>query len=242
MWFEELDQFANAAAVRNIEQSRPARAVWRRGRPGGAPRGATAPKALGAGGGTAGTGHGAGAGEPATPLLQSGAPRPAAEEAPHTRRAGGGCGRGWIFKSFKPAARQKPLGQPVRGGAGGRGAGVPQRLPAAGVPPEWLGGAFLERAAALEQQDPEPCPRIPGPGQPGGRHGVFKNAVPPAVSEEEIAGFDRVYNGVDWGWYPDCWAFVRCACSPGRAAAGVFASAPPAAPPTPKPRRWCGRF
>lgn len=29
------------------------------------------------------------------------------------------------------------------------------------------------------------------------------------MNDELVGGFDRIYNGVDWGWYPDPWAFNR---------------------------------
>lgn len=30
------------------------------------------------------------------------------------------------------------------------------------------------------------------------------------ITDEEIQTFDNVVNGVDWGWYPDPFAFIRC--------------------------------
>lgn len=29
------------------------------------------------------------------------------------------------------------------------------------------------------------------------------------LTDAEVANFDRIYQGVDWGWYPDPFAFVR---------------------------------
>ena len=30
-----------------------------------------------------------------------------------------------------------------------------------------------------------------------------------------MRGFERTRNGVDWGWFPDPWRFVRCGWEPG---------------------------
>ena len=38
---------------------------------------------------------------------------------------------------------------------------------------------------------------------------VFENVVAETITEDQISGFDRVLNGVDWGYYPDPWAFNR---------------------------------
>ena len=38
---------------------------------------------------------------------------------------------------------------------------------------------------------------------------VFDNVVVRPITDEEISHFDNIYNGVDWGWYPDLFAFVR---------------------------------
>ena len=36
---------------------------------------------------------------------------------------------------------------------------------------------------------------------------VCENLQLGGVADEEIELFDRVYHGVDWGWYPDPWAY-----------------------------------
>jgi phage terminase large subunit len=38
---------------------------------------------------------------------------------------------------------------------------------------------------------------------------VFENVVCECISDEQIAEFDRIYNGVDFGYDPDPWAFTR---------------------------------
>ena len=43
---------------------------------------------------------------------------------------------------------------------------------------------------------------------------VFGNVTVRAICDAEIAGFDRVYNGIDWGWYPDPFRFHRMSYLP----------------------------
>lgn len=43
---------------------------------------------------------------------------------------------------------------------------------------------------------------------------VFDNVVISEITDAQIQQFDRVLNGVDWGWYPDLYAFVRVQYEP----------------------------
>lgn len=77
------------------------------------------------------------------------------------------------------------------------------------VPPEWLGQAFLEEAEHLKQTHPEAYEHEYG-GIPNGNGGnVFDYLEFKEIKDEEIKTFDRIYQGVDWGWYPDPYAFIR---------------------------------
>ena len=38
---------------------------------------------------------------------------------------------------------------------------------------------------------------------------VFENLEIRPITDEEISHFDRIQNGVDWGFFPDPWAFNR---------------------------------
>ena len=38
---------------------------------------------------------------------------------------------------------------------------------------------------------------------------VFDNITIREITDDEISGFDHVLNGIDWGWFPDPYAFVR---------------------------------
>lgn len=79
---------------------------------------------------------------------------------------------------------------------------------------EWLGEPFIEDAEYIKETNPrhyewEFLGKITGTGG-----NVFDNVTSRAVSDEEILAFDRHRNGVDWGWFPDPWRFVRCEWQP----------------------------
>lgn len=77
------------------------------------------------------------------------------------------------------------------------------------TPPEWLGEQFLEEAEFLKTAD-EKAYRHEYLGEAVGTGGnVFENLEVRTMSDELIKKFDRIYQGIDWGWYPDPFAFVR---------------------------------
>ena len=77
------------------------------------------------------------------------------------------------------------------------------------VPQKWLGKAFLEEAEYLKSINPTAYEHE-YLGIPNGNGGmVFENVVCEEITDEQISHFDRVLNGVDWGYYPDPWAFNR---------------------------------
>lgn len=77
------------------------------------------------------------------------------------------------------------------------------------APPEWLGEQFFLEAEHLKATN-ERAYRHEYLGEPTGTGGnVFENVVNERITDEQISTFDRIYNGVDWGFYPDPWAFSR---------------------------------
>ena len=77
------------------------------------------------------------------------------------------------------------------------------------VPKDWLGERFLADADHLKQAN-ETAYRHEYLGEVvGSGTQVFENLELRPVPDDEIAAFDRIYNGIDWGWYPDPWAFNR---------------------------------
>lgn len=75
------------------------------------------------------------------------------------------------------------------------------------APPEWLGEQFLLEAEHLKETD-ERAYRHEYLGEAVGTGGnVFENVAGEHLTDEQISHFDRIYCGVDWGYYPDPWAF-----------------------------------
>lgn len=78
------------------------------------------------------------------------------------------------------------------------------------VPSKWLGKPFLEEAEFLKETNPEAYENEYLGVANGSGGSVFNNVIIKSITDEEIENFDRIYNGVDWGWYPDPYHFVRC--------------------------------
>ncbi len=77
------------------------------------------------------------------------------------------------------------------------------------VPEKWLGKPFIEEAEFLKEINPDAYENE-YMGEANGNGGsVFDNVTIREITDAEIKQFDRVLNGVDWGWYPDLYAFVR---------------------------------
>ena len=77
------------------------------------------------------------------------------------------------------------------------------------LPPDWLGESFLREAAALRASN-EQAWRHMYLGEAVGSGGqVFENLELRALTAEELGGFDRLYNGLDFGFAVDPDAFVR---------------------------------
>lgn len=84
------------------------------------------------------------------------------------------------------------------------------------APKEWLGEPFFAEAEYLKQVN-ERAYRHEYLGEAVGTGGtVFENVNVRQVTEEEAQGFERYYMGVDWGYYPDPYAWVKAAYDPAR--------------------------
>ena len=77
------------------------------------------------------------------------------------------------------------------------------------VPPEWLGKTFLEEASHLKAVNPLAYEHeyMGVANGTGGR--VFENVKIKPISNEQIAEFDRVLHGADWGYFPDPFSYGK---------------------------------
>lgn len=90
------------------------------------------------------------------------------------------------------------------------------------APPDWLGPRFIADAEHLKETN-YPAYEHEYLGVANGSGGqVFDNLDIRVIAPEEIRGFDRIYNGVDWGYYPDPWAFNRMHYDAGRRTLYIF--------------------
>lgn len=77
------------------------------------------------------------------------------------------------------------------------------------APKSWLGEEFLNEAEYLKQTD-ERAYQHEYLGLPVGTGGnVFERLELREITDDEIKRFDRIYQGIDFGWYPDPFCFIR---------------------------------
>lgn len=70
-------------------------------------------------------------------------------------------------------------------------------------PIEWLGQQFIDDAEWLKMVNPKAYEHEYLGIPIGNGTEVFDNLEIRQITDEEIASFDRLYRGVDWGWFPD---------------------------------------
>ena len=75
------------------------------------------------------------------------------------------------------------------------------------VPKQWLGKPFIDDAEFLKETNPVAYENEYMGVANGTGGNVFDNVTIREVTDEEIKTFDRLYRGVDWGWYPDPYAY-----------------------------------
>lgn len=82
--------------------------------------------------------------------------------------------------------------------------------------PSWLGDPFIAEAEDLKQRN-ERRYRHEYLGEAVGTGGnVFENLELRTITDKEIETFSTFYQGVDWGWFPDPYAFIRLCYDPAR--------------------------
>ena len=90
------------------------------------------------------------------------------------------------------------------------------------VPPEWLGRQFFDDALELALVNPKAY-RHEYLGEVTGTGGeVFENLEIREISNAEIATFGTIYQGLDFGWYPDPAHWSKCCFNPAQQILYVF--------------------
>lgn len=84
------------------------------------------------------------------------------------------------------------------------------------VPEEWLGEMFIERAEHLKATN-ERAYNHEYLGLPVGLGtNIFDMLEIRTITDEEIQKYQSIYQGQDWGWFPDPKAFIRAAYIPNK--------------------------
>jgi len=92
------------------------------------------------------------------------------------------------------------------------------------VPVEWLGKQFIDDAEQLKEVNPkayahEYLGEVTGTGGE-----VFDNLRIEEIPDDVVARFDNIYMGLDWGWYPDPYQWVKIHYDPARLTLYIFDS------------------
>lgn len=77
------------------------------------------------------------------------------------------------------------------------------------VPVEWLGEQFIEEAEHLKETNFRAYQHEMLGIPVGTGSNVFEFLELKEITDKQIKTFDRIYMGIDFGWYPDPLAFVR---------------------------------
>lgn len=126
-----------------------------------------------------------------------------------TQSAIRGGDKAWIFKSFNPPKTannwaNKYVLEP-------KDNMIVHHSTYLDVPPEWLGQPFIDEAEHLKEVNPDAYEHEYMGIANGNGGNVFEYLDIREITDEEIRTFDRIYQGQDWGWFPDPAAFIRLA-------------------------------
>lgn len=90
------------------------------------------------------------------------------------------------------------------------------------IPREWLGDAILHDIEQTKQSNPRAYENIYLGIVTGTGQNVFENVELREITDEEIAAFDYLYSGIDWGYYPDPFAFSTSAFNASKQTLYIF--------------------
>lgn len=82
------------------------------------------------------------------------------------------------------------------------------------IPPEWLGVAILHDIEQTKATNPRAYENIYLGKATGTGRNVFENIEIREIPDGEIKTFDYFYSGIDWGYYPDPFAFSTVSYNP----------------------------
>lgn len=113
----------------------------------------------------------------------------------------------WIFKSFNPPKTMnnwanKYILEPKENR-------IVHSSTYLDVPKGWLGQPFIDEAEHLKEVNPNAYEHEYMGIANGNGGNVFEYLEIRNITDEEISHMDRIFPGVDYGWYPDAFCYLR---------------------------------
>lgn len=90
------------------------------------------------------------------------------------------------------------------------------------VPVEWLGQPFIDEANYMKEIAPKIYANEYLGEETGDGGNVFENIELREITDEEIKNFDYLYQGIDFGWYPDPLAWTKMCYQPNKRILYIF--------------------
>ena len=90
------------------------------------------------------------------------------------------------------------------------------------VPKKWLGQAFIDEAMFLKDINEKLYQNEYLGLMTGVGGNVFENVELREITDEEIKTFDYIYQGMDFGWFPDPLAWTKCCYNPSQKTLYIF--------------------
>lgn len=91
-----------------------------------------------------------------------------------------------------------------------------------GVPKKWLGQAFEDEAEYLKEVNEKLYQNEYLGLMTGVGGNVFENIELREITDNEIKTFDYIYQGLDFGWFPDPLAWTKCSYNPNQRTLYIF--------------------
>ena len=90
------------------------------------------------------------------------------------------------------------------------------------VPKEWLGQAFIDEAEYVKETNQKIYENEYLGLMTGTGGNVFENLELREITDEEINTFDYIYQGIDWGYFPDPFAWTKMCYSSNQRTLYIF--------------------
>ena len=115
----------------------------------------------------------------------------------------------WDFRSFNPPISNLNWANQYATDALSRENTLVTTTDYRDIPEDWLGQAFIDEALDLLDTNPKAYEHEYLGIAVGTGGNVFENVEPLYMNDDFILGFEYSYSGVDWGWYPDPFAYTK---------------------------------